>query len=195
MSILTSATSPKITCSTRCARFNAFKLRVQPAYLAAYRARKTGKNVTKMANTNTPAGQGQKATLATERQKGSANLSQREPKDYSWPRPAPPRPAPGAYTLHLLHFCHEKTSVCFGCRDELKPTLGEFPKSHKDLVIISQTRQSYKKDGQVHLQPKPSNVYFHANESCVKLHNNYYIPALLRIADDVKPHLDNSHNY
>ena len=54
VSILTSATSPKITCSTQCARFNAFKLcshtlalaehlSVLPAYLAAYRARKTEK--------------------------------------------------------------------------------------------------------------------------------------------------------
>ena len=45
----------------------------------------------------------------------------------------------------------------------------------------------------LHVQPDPTNVYFHANESCVKLHNQFFLPALLVIADDVKPHLDHSH--
>ena len=44
--------------------------------------------------------------------------------------------------------------------------------------------------GQQRVQPDPTNVYFHADESCVKLHNQLFLSALLVIADDVKPHLD-----
>ena len=204
VSISTSGRSPTIKCSKDCACFSAFKmcshslalakhLDVLSAYVMGYRAKKFGINATKMANANMPTGRGRKAVHATKRRKGKANRARVEPKDYAPFQPAPPTPTPGAYELHLIQFCREKTSVCFGCRGQLKPTAGGLAKPPHELVIVTKTRRRYMRGGQQHVQPDPTNVYFHANESCVKLHNQFFLPALLVIADDVKPHLDHSH--
>ena len=49
------------------------------------------------------------------------------------------------------------------------------------------------KDGQVALQGEARNVYFHTNESCVRLHNRYFMPVFITEPDDLKPHLDSRH--
>ena len=141
-----------------------------------------------MANTNMPAGRGRKPTKATERRKGRTN----EPKYMELSLTAKPAPPAGSYTVHLLQFCHDKTSVCFGCRGQLRIS-GNIPQSPQNLVTVSNTRRSFMKDGQVVLQGEASNIYFHTYERCVTLHNRYFMPAFITVPEDLKPHLDSRH--
>ena len=93
-----------------------------------------------------PTGRGRKPTTATEKQKGRAN----EPNSMR--------------SLHLLHPLH----LCFDCRGQLRIS-GNIPQPPRNLIIVSITTRSIK-DGQVVLHGQATNMYFHTNERCVRLH-------------------------
>ena len=69
------------------------------------------------------------------------------------------------FVVYLLQYCPQKISVCFGCRNTLKPG-GFIGNSPMDLVIVSHMARSWVQDNQVF--SKHANVYFHYQQQCVQ---------------------------
>ena len=136
---------------------------------------------------------GKKATKATQKRKGAANKTRTALHTYKQPvKPTAPNPLPGVYNITLLQFCHERTSSCYGCGGDLKVD-GRIPDPPRNLVLVSKTRREYYRkqdDGTGVKQLSPlRNVYFHFNTECVKKKNNFFVPCLAQVQNDVKPFL------
>ena len=109
------------------------------------------------------------------------------------PTPPKPNPVPGSYVIALLKYCHDKTSVCHGCRGSLRDVNGAMPAAPRDIVIVSKGRREYTNPQGVKQLGNLSNIYFHFNTECVKLKNQYFVPYLCHVQDEVKLHLDPLH--
>jgi hypothetical protein len=94
--------------------------------------------------------------------------------------------------LHLLEYCDPRVSKCFGCGGDMKPN-GNVPEVPNNMVIVSRARRRYVQNGEYKTSPGLSNVYFHFNIACVKLHNQYFLPAFLVVPQDLKRHLTDIH--
>ena len=169
-------------------------------------------NFTALANMDMPQGRGKKATKATQRRKGSSTETpepinfttenQRTPSENNKPaphkpakpnpspKPALPNPTPGSYQLTLLRFCHEKTSTCYGCKGGLKPS--GIPPPPEDFVVVTKGQRQFTRNDGTPLT-KLGNMYFHFNEACIRKYNSYYLSCLLKVPEDVKPHLLDVH--
>lgn len=98
-------------------------------------------------------------------------------EDISIPRPSP---RPGQYIVTSLLYCHPNVSTCFGCGVPLK--FGEqpnIPPPPDDLVVVSMMPRQYTTGGET--RTRMSNVYFHANEGCIKMRLPYFSSTLVSI--------------
>lgn len=76
-----------------------------------------------------------------------------------------PSPMHNQFIVYLLQYCPQKTPVCFGCGNTLKPG-GFIGNPPMDLVIVSCMARSWVQDNQVF--SKHANVYFHCQPQCVQ---------------------------
>ena len=102
-----------------------------------------------------------------------------------------PSPMPNQFIVYLLKYCPQKTSVCFGCGNTLKPG-GSIGNPPMDLVIVSHMARSWVQENQVF--SKPSNVYFHCLQQCVQKRQPYFQAKLhCFIPDELIPFLCDEH--
>ena len=103
-------------------------------------------------------------------------------------------PLPGSYLMTLLQCCHSKVSVCYSCKQSLKPG-SQPPPPPADLVIVTKMRREFvdPRKGVLRLSKTPSNVYFHCHPNCVQRQQPYFIPGLVTIQPEVKPLLGAVH--
>ena len=75
---------------------------------------------------------------------------------------------PDMFLIYLLGMCPKQTSICFGCRNSLKPggVIGTPP---ADLVIVSKMVRTWTHEGQQ--QSRHANVYVHCVPTCVRTFN------------------------
>ena len=78
----------------------------------------------------------------------------------TFPEPLFPSPVPGMFLVYPLQFCPEKTKICFGCSQSLKPN-GEIQPPPYDLVIVSNMEREWNS------HRRHGNVYFHCCLGCV----------------------------
>ena len=107
-------------------------------------------------------------------------------------KPARPALTFGTFAVGNLKFLDGKVSVCYGCRQTLKPQ-GQIPPEPQDLVIVSVARRSYMKDGKLVTSLEYTNIYYYLNPYCVAEKNAFFLPGLVNIPDDFKPFLKQSH--
>ena len=67
----------------------------------------------------------------------------------------------GEYVITLLGLCHQKVSVCYGCRRTFRVN-GIAPVSPHDLVMVTKLSREFRQEGIMQMSG-PSNVYFHIN--------------------------------
>lgn len=84
-----------------------------------------------------------------------------------------PSPQPDTFMIYLLGMCSPLTSLCFGCRNTLKPG-GFIGIPPADLVIVSMMVRSWPHEGQLHSGLR--NVYFHCVPTCVQKKQPYFQP-------------------
>ena len=173
------------------------------SFVKWHRKEKRGTNLTALANVGMPVSAGKKSTTSTKRRRGSTNSSRKTAQDVGvtsrfpstsaiHPKPARPALAFGTFAVGNLKFLDGKVSVCYGCRRTLKPQ-GQIPPEPEDLVIVSVARRSYMKDGKLVTSSEYTNVYYHLNPNCVAEKNAFFLPGLVKIPDDLKPFLKQSH--
>ena len=130
----------------------------------------------------------------------SANLSelpmiQQHPVNYPTPvntisQQNYPCPQPDMFLIYLLGMCPKQTSICFGCRNSLKPggVIGTPP---ADLVIVSKMVRTWTHEGQQ--QSQHANVYFHCVPTCVRQKQPYFQPCHTFIASQIVALLRDEH--
>ena len=102
-----------------------------------------------------------------------------------------PSPQPNQFMVYLLQYCPQRTSVCFGCGNTLKPG-GNIGNPPMDLAIVSHMVRSWVQDNQVF--SKPANVYFHCLPGCVQKKQPYFQPHVhCHIPDEIVPLLTEVH--
>ena len=173
----------KIECSSeKCVRFQAYGICTHTiavaetsgnleGFLAGFNMR-SRQSLSSLVDIGHSSKAGKKATKATQKRKGAANKTRTTLHTYKQPvKPTPPNPLPGVYSITLLQFCHERTSLCYGCGGNLKVD-GKIPDPPRNLVLVSKTRREYYKkqdDGTGVKQLSPlRNVYYHFNTGCVE---------------------------
>ena len=83
--------------------------------------------------------------------------------------------------------------MCYGCRQTLKPQ-EQIPPEPEDLVIVNVARRSYMKDGKVVTSSEYTmSTTISCNQNCVAVKNAFFLPGLVKIPDDLKPFLKQSH--
>ena len=203
-----------LECDNNCMHFCTFKLCSHvlavadkngclQSFLNIYNKKKVSPNISALANANLPNNRGKKPTKATQKRKGG-DPNKRRPEVLEVTRetevcvvktvkekPNLPSPESGTYSIALLAHCHVNTTTCYGCKGLFKKD--GFPKSPGDLIIVTKGQRQYTQNGETKLSTKSTNIYFHFNEKCVKNYDSCFIPCLARVADDVKPHLNNVH--
>ncbi|CAB4016822.1 Hypothetical predicted protein, partial [Paramuricea clavata] len=106
------------------------------------------------------------------------------------PPAAPTRP----FVITLLQKCHSKVSVCYSCRQNLKPD-DQIPPPPADLVVVTKTRREYHDphDGTPQVGKDPKNVYYHCHPDCIKKKQVYFSPHLAQTDPGVKAFLTAIH--
>ena len=101
-----------------------------------------------------------------------------------------PCPQPDMFLIYLLGMCPKQTSICFGCRNSLKPggVIGTPP---ADLVIVSKMVRTWTHEGQQ--QSRHANVYFHCVPTCVRQKQPYFQPCHTFIASQIVALLRDEH--
>ena len=103
-----------------------------------------------------------------------------------------PKPAFGTFVISSLRILDPKVSVCYGCKEALKPG-GQSPGAPDELVVVTRIRRKYFKDGILQQSPDLTNVYHPLNPNCVHEQHSFFIPGLIAVPDDLKAHLSNAH--
>ena len=101
-----------------------------------------------------------------------------------------PSPEQDMFIIYLLNLCTQQSSVCFGCRNTLKPD-GFIGRPPSDLVIVSKMVRTWTHEGRP--QSRPANVYFHCVPTCVRQKQPYFQPCHSFVAKQIIPLLQEEH--
>ena len=73
--------------------------------------------------------------------------------------------------LHIAFIQDNASEGCYGCKKKWRPSgcrSGHVPPVPQDMILTRKERRCWKKDGKLRIDTWPTNVYYHAAESCLK---------------------------
>ena len=107
------------------------------------------------------------------------------------PPPTNPDVPSNGYSLFLFQFCHKNVSKCYGCGSSFDAPMDD----PNNLIIVSKTNRSYI-DPTTKIKMYSSDlsrVYYHFNFSCLQRQNQMFSINLIKVPEDLKPHLSATH--
>ena len=143
----------------------------------------------------------EKPNKATSKRKGPAHTKVKEVGLYSYTQPllscqssTNPKPNLGSYQIASLAFCSPLVRKCHGCSGNFKRPDDSIPEAPHDLVVVTRGDREYFDKSHGCMRVKENcNVYYHIDMACIKKRNPVFIPSLMHVPDDLKPHLSAEH--
>ena len=98
-----------------------------------------------------------------------------------------PNPPSNRFLATLLKFIHQNVSSCYGCNGKFYENA--YPSPPNDLVVVSKTQRAFYNQiaGERTRSSEVKNEYFYFNYTCVRSHDQFFVPQLINMESHIKP--------